>query len=373
VKGDLVMVGGAADIDPAATVRGQRITIGAMTNLQNVWWLKVPQQWLAKGLFWARPMPHQFVWSWLLAGILLLVLLVLALLFPKPVDACVQSLQERPGSSLLVGFLALVFFGPLVVLCVVTVVGILVVPLLALGLVMAYLLGKVAVYRYAGQQLESQFGLRAAQHPLVAFLIGAVLFYLLYLVPVVGLIAWGVATLLAVGAASLAFFSSFRSENGRTNGAAGVAAGIAGPGEVPPLTGAPADLTLAPRVGFWARFFATLLDLLLVGGLLGVLRPIYRHAGPGVFMLAWLGYHIGLWAWKGTTIGGLVLGLKIIRQDGRPVDLAVAVVRALGAFLSFMALCLGFFWAGWNRERQSWHDKIAGTLIVRPPKGTSLI
>jgi uncharacterized RDD family membrane protein YckC len=45
----------------------------------------------------------------------------------------------------------------------------------------------------------------------------------------------------------------------------------------------------------------------------------------------------------------------------------------LASVFSAVALGLGFFWAGWTRNRQSWHDRIAGTVIVRMPKGMSLI
>jgi uncharacterized RDD family membrane protein YckC len=92
-----------------------------------------------------------------------------------------------------------------------------------------------------------------------------------------------------------------------------------------------------------------------------------------LFLLAWFGYHVGMWTWKGTTIGGIVCGLKVVRLDGREIDFGIAMVRSLGSVLSFMALCLGFFWAGWSTERQSWHDTIAGTTIVKMPKGVSLI
>jgi uncharacterized RDD family membrane protein YckC len=52
---------------------------------------------------------------------------------------------------------------------------------------------------------------------------------------------------------------------------------------------------------------------------------------------------------------------------------ATAFVRCLAGFFSAVTLFLGFFWAGWDREKQSWHDKIAGTTMVRLPKGVSLI
>ena len=68
-----------------------------------------------------------------------------------------------------------------------------------------------------------------------------------------------------------------------------------------------------------------------------------------------------------------VCNLKVVRLDGRPMDVGVALVRALGSIFSFLALGIGFFWAGWSSERQSWHDKIAGTTIVKVPKGIPLI
>jgi len=51
----------------------------------------------------------------------------------------------------------------------------------------------------------------------------------------------------------------------------------------------------------------------------------------------------------------------------------VAVVRALASLLSLAVIGLGFFWIAWDREKQAWHDKIAGTLVVRMPRGVSLI
>lgn len=87
----------------------------------------------------------------------------------------------------------------------------------------------------------------------------------------------------------------------------------------------------------------------------------------------WIAYHVGMWTWKGTTIGGVILGLKVVRVDGQPLEFGVALVRSLAAILSFVAMAVGFFWAGWSREKQSWHDKIAGTIIVKAPKGFSLL
>jgi len=92
-----------------------------------------------------------------------------------------------------------------------------------------------------------------------------------------------------------------------------------------------------------------------------------------LFPFAWVAYHVGMWTWKGTTIGGIVFGMKIFRRDGRQLDFAVALVRSLASFFSALVMFLGFFWAGWNRERLSWHDMIAGTIVVKMPKGISLL
>ena len=76
---------------------------------------------------------------------------------------------------------------------------------------------------------------------------------------------------------------------------------------------------------------------------------------------------------KGTTIGGVICGLKVVRLDDQPLDWTIAVVRALTAFLSFAVGGLGFIWVAFDDEKQSWHDKVAGTTIVRVPKGTPLL
>jgi uncharacterized RDD family membrane protein YckC len=98
------------------------------------------------------------------------------------------------------------------------------------------------------------------------------------------------------------------------------------------------------------------------------LTPFF-HFGIG----AWALYQIGLWTWKGTTLGGIVVGLRGVRLDGRPMDLTVAAVRHLASYFSAFPALLGFFWAAWDPEGQTWHDKIAGTVVVRVPRGEPLV
>jgi len=80
-----------------------------------------------------------------------------------------------------------------------------------------------------------------------------------------------------------------------------------------------------------------------------------------------------MWKMRGSTVGGLVLDLRVVRLDGREIDWPTAIVRALSCFLSLAVVGLGFFWIAFDPEAQAWHDKIAGTVVVRVAKGTPLV
>jgi uncharacterized RDD family membrane protein YckC len=118
---------------------------------------------------------------------------------------------------------------------------------------------------------------------------------------------------------------------------------------------------------FLDRLAAAVLDGLLV--LIAFnLTHIWRN--DGMYFVVLLGYHMAFWTWKGTTIGGIICGLRVIRTDGEPLRGPDAVVRGLSSLFSFAALGIGFLWIllDSNRERQAWHDRIAGTLVVRVPR-----
>ena len=69
----------------------------------------------------------------------------------------------------------------------------------------------------------------------------------------------------------------------------------------------------------------------------------------------------------------IVCDLRVVRLDGRNVDWETAIVRALSCFLSLAVAGLGFFWIAFDGQNQAWHDKIAGTVVVRVPKGVPLV
>jgi uncharacterized RDD family membrane protein YckC len=127
----------------------------------------------------------------------------------------------------------------------------------------------------------------------------------------------------------------------------------------------PADLALLPRAPFFDRAAAFVLDVILVLILQDLLAPDRRDGAFFVFLLA---YHIGFWTWKGTTVGGLICQLRVTRMDGAPMRFVDALVRGLASIFSLAVLGLGCLWILKDPERQAWHDKIAGTYVVKVPR-----
>ncbi len=369
IRRNVQIYGGALTREPGANVGGKSRVYSTLGIFSDFDWLK---SYAVHGLMMVRPIAPQVGWVWGVVGISLLIYLLIAVLFPRPIQACVDTLEKRPVGSFFMGILLFVLLAPLTVLLAVSIVGIPVIPFLLCAMIVAFLFGKVSVYRFAGTQVGRQFNFAAFQLPLVAFLIGAFIFCLLYMIPVLGFMVWCAIIPFGMGAAALAAFGGLRREgNGRSAvglvSAAATTPSVPLASEPPVMPGAvsAADFISMPRAGFWLRTCATVLDVLLFVFVLIL-------TGPKA-LLFWLVYHVAMWAWKGTTVGGIVVGIKLVRVDGRPVDVGVALVRAAVSIFSALALGLGFFWAGWDRGKQSWHDKLAGTVLVKVPKGMALL
>lgn len=125
------------------------------------------------------------------------------------------------------------------------------------------------------------------------------------------------------------------------------------------------------RVGFWPRLGAVVLDLILVAMALGLVSDVLPFVDD-LFPLVFVAYTAWLWTWKGTTIGGAVLRLRVQRLDGGTLTFSSALLRVLVSFLSVATLGIGWFWANWNAERQAWQDIVAGTVVVRLRPGVQV-
>jgi uncharacterized RDD family membrane protein YckC len=300
------------------------------------------------------------------------------------VTKCAQTLEERPGYSLLAALLTMLLTPVAFVLLALTlaiVIGFILLPLFSLGLFFCALFGKVVILAWLGRRITRLMGDGAKVHPVIGVLIGGIIVLLLYTIPVVGFILYKLIGILGLGVVLYTMLRSMKSNRPAPPTPAVVAVGS---DPVPPVmaeaTGAATTVALPPiisaltlpRAGFWLRFAASLLDLILVGFVFGIMSSMLFGLG-GAFPLWLVIYAVVMWATKGTTIGGIICGLRVVRIDDRPLDWSVAIVRGLSAFLSLVVLGLGFIWVAFDDDKQSWHDKIAGTTIVKVPKGTPLL
>jgi uncharacterized RDD family membrane protein YckC len=77
-----------------------------------------------------------------------------------------------------------------------------------------------------------------------------------------------------------------------------------------------------------------------------------------------LGYHVFFWLFAGQTPGKALLGLRVVPIRGGKLHPWRAVLRYLGYYLSALPLFLGFIWVLLDDQRQAWHDKLAGTVVL---------
>jgi uncharacterized RDD family membrane protein YckC len=67
----------------------------------------------------------------------------------------------------------------------------------------------------------------------------------------------------------------------------------------------------------------------------------------------------------GQTLGKKALGIRVIDLSrGGPIGPGRAFIRLVGRLVSWLPIYLGYLWMLWDREKQTWHDKMAGAVVV---------
>jgi uncharacterized RDD family membrane protein YckC len=425
VEGSLAVIGGSATIEQGASIGRDLVIAGGTLTAPETFspdgqhvvvgspWLGAILQdvapWFTRGLLWGRLIVPGLDWIWAIVGIFFLLYLTLNTVFDRPVRACADTLTRRPLSMFMTGLLVLMLAVPLIALVAATVIGLVLVPFIVCALIVAGLVGKAGVLRAIGRSVLRPDSPEGRAGSTVAFAIGFGLLTLAYMVPVFGFVTWALTTVLGFGAATATFRAMLRQERpvrpaapaapaavsaapaGRV--AAAVAADLHAPAEardpyaaapaatpptppippippVPPVPPAPRSafsegLAQYPRATFLDRVAAFALDAVLVA-IAGALLDLNRYEGYYLLML--LAYHIAFWAWRGTTLGGIICNLRVIRTHGVELRFTDALVRGLTSVFSIAALGIGCFWMLQDDERQMWHDKIAGTLVVKVPR-----
>jgi len=147
------------------------------------------------------------------------------------------------------------------------------------------------------------------------------------------------------------------------------------------------DLSTVRKGGFWIRFIAITIDNIILNILSFVLIFIGLIAlglgssgfeeleGERIFSLLvpfyifntiiTIAYYTYFHGSTGKTPGKMICRLKVVRVNGEPLGYGKAFLRWIGYIISSFIFCLGFLWAVWDKNKQAWHDKIAGTYVIR--------
>lgn len=128
--------------------------------------------------------------------------------------------------------------------------------------------------------------------------------------------------------------------------------------------------------GFWIRALATTIDSIWLYGIIyGVLIFVIKDYGNFSPTQIFFEYAIpflvvmAFWKFKSSTPGKMIFGMRIV--DSRtlgPVSSGRLVLRYLAYIISMIPIGLGFLWAAFDTKKQCWHDKIAGTVVIRDQK-----
>jgi uncharacterized RDD family membrane protein YckC len=138
-------------------------------------------------------------------------------------------------------------------------------------------------------------------------------------------------------------------------------------------------------VGFWARVGACLIDtalamLVIVPLSIAVYGTSYFDvastglvAGPADVLISWVLPAIAVvlfWVYRQATPGKMAISARVVDAGtGGPLGVGRSIVRYLGYFVSTIPLGLGLLWVAFDPKKQGWHDKIAGTVVVRDRHG----
>jgi len=136
--------------------------------------------------------------------------------------------------------------------------------------------------------------------------------------------------------------------------------------------------------GFWVRVAAALIDTLLIVAitmplLLAIFgRSYFSGSNAGTvarlvdFLLSWIAPAVAailFWMYKEATPGKMVFSARVVdAKTGNTLTLAQSIGRYLGYYVSIIPFCLGLLWVAFDPKKQGWHDKLAGTVVIRSQK-----
>ena len=354
INGDFVSVVSTVSGSSHAHVNGERINLDVFPPDTLLGFDK----WFSGTVLLLRPMSPESFTSWFGALFVLAFCLGVGALFPRLLADTGKVLQERAPASLLSGLAIVPAAALFCFLLLITVLGVFVIPFVVATLVVFSLIGNAAVFQAIGQRLAPK--LKDQRHgSLVWIALGAVICWVIYCIPVIGFLAGSLVFLTGLGAFSLYVVDRARATPS-TRQAAPAKALADEPGKESSPVRRTSTLVAGNMTDFWRRLGANLIDLVVLYSLLqftGITR---------ILVPAWVLYRFGMYVWRSATLGEIVLNLRVEKLDGGNLinDYGTAIVRALASLLSLLPLGLGFLWILFDPQRQTWHDKISGSVVV---------
>ncbi|MBV8141694.1 MAG: RDD family protein [Verrucomicrobia bacterium] len=392
VNGDLVLIGSKATL--AGTVNGDFVTIGSNLTIRtgavangdyfsvasevkgeqelavngervtlNTYSPAVPIfKEMLTNIVQLRPMSPFSLFSWVLAVVMLIVCLVLGLVFPKVIVQTESIIRERAGPSLFTGLALVLGATVLSFLLVITLIGIVALPFLAVALLIIETFGCTSVCSSIGKRIAPKIANRSYSLSMW-ILLGTAVLWVLYCIPVVGFIAAGVISLLGFGGFAIYLVERYRSS--ATHPLLTTESGDTRTPQVespdPPALAIGSPAIASRRARFLPRLFANVIDLTV---LYAMVYSLHLHHS---LLLIWVLYRFGMSAWKSATLGQIVLHLQVQKSDGSTLvkNYSAALIRALASLLSLIPLGLGFIWILFDPDLEAWHDKISETYVVQ--------
>jgi uncharacterized RDD family membrane protein YckC len=135
-------------------------------------------------------------------------------------------------------------------------------------------------------------------------------------------------------------------------------------------------------VGFWPRVGASIIDtIILMIFTSPLLVAIYGWsyftdinrpfiAGPADFLISWVLPALGVilfWLHKQATPGKMAVAARVVdARTGNTLTVGQSIGRYLAYFVAMLPMFLGIIWVAFDPRKQGWHDKLAGTVVIRP-------
>ncbi|PPC90703.1 MAG: hypothetical protein CTY34_06840 [Methylobacter sp.] len=136
--------------------------------------------------------------------------------------------------------------------------------------------------------------------------------------------------------------------------------------------------------GFARRLAAAIYDFILLLAILfaatAVILPLNRGQAftssqfyyPLYLFLVSAVFYVWFWTHGGQTLGLKAWHLIVLTDRQQPLSRRQALVRFLGACLSWACCGLGVLWMVFDKDRKTWHDRWSGTTVyLKTPNSRS--